>query len=81
VGAQNEAVIQPESVLHVPRRMIWSDIDRIEIEVLGFDLETFIDPKTHTAEDVLERGLDDHHRLNAPGLDTGREAEVDADPG
>ena len=60
VGAQHESGIRTggpgdvEGVLHRPRRMVGPEVERVEVEPLGFQFRTLRHLPAHADEDVLD---------------------------
>ena len=54
VRAQNQLIFEPESVLHIARRVVARDVQRFEAEVFRLDFRTVEDGKAHPLEDVFQ---------------------------
>ena len=83
VGAQQHARavffrIEEERVVHLPRRMAFGEIQLGEVVIVGFDVRTFGDRKSHVGEDRREFVHHLAERMN-PALLGGRLAQRQRD--
>src|SRR5581483_6002862 len=68
------AVREPESVLHVARRMFGRDVERVEVVIFGFHFGAVEDGEAKRSEQILDFVLDDGYRMQAAGARAGRRA-------
>ena len=66
--AQKEVFAEIEGVLHVARRMVGGDVERLEVIVIRLDLGTVDDVEAHRAENVDHIVDDDAQRMQMPYL-------------
>ena len=84
VGAQHVPAVDEEGVLHVARRVIGRDVERLEVVPLGLDLGTFLDREAEPGEEADDVALDLRDRVQVaargatPGSDTSRRRAASA---
>ena len=70
--AQKMAALEPEGILHVPRRVIGRDVERVEVVIFGFHLGAIEDGETERNEQVLQLALDLRNRVQVAAARSGR---------
>ena len=63
VGPEDQVVLQPEGILHVTRRVIVRDIQRLETKILRLDLGPGQYRKPHPLKDILQFHLGERDRM------------------
>src|SRR5215472_17934059 len=68
--AQHAATGNKESILHVPRGMIFGNIEGLEVVIVVFDIRTSSDFKAHAPKDIDDFIDDQGQRMRSPPLPT-----------
>lgn len=55
--------LQPERILHISSRMIFSDIHGIEVQILSCDFHRFMNIESHSTESILDFSSSTSHRM------------------
>ena len=77
VGPENQVVLQPERILHIARRVIVRDIERLEAEILRLNLGPGQDREPHHLKDIFQFHLGERDRVQRPQAASGpRSGEV-----
>ena len=72
VGAQQQAVREPERVLHVARRMLRRNIQRVEVVIFGFDFRSVEHGEAERGEKVFDFLLELRDGMQTAGPDPRR---------
>jgi hypothetical protein len=78
VRAQQQIRRQVEGVVHVARRVVEREIQRLEVVVIVFDLGTEFDRKSHRNKDVFDLAQDKRNGMVGAGGGTNpRQGDVE----
>ena len=77
MGSEDQVVLQPERILHITRRVIVRDIERLEAEILRLDLGPGQDREPHSLKDIFQLHLGERDRVQRRTTASGpRSGEV-----